>query len=516
MQSYGGSLMRRLIRPSQEERGQATAWFVAVSILLFAIMAFSVDVGFWFVDRRHAQNQVDAAVLAGVLELPAPAPADGATSPDVQAAAAVAHDWLNRNNRIGQTTVDSKCREDPDEGYTLVEGGFAFGDWDSTVGYKKIRACVRRDGFLLFARILDLTDVQVPAVAAAGLRQLPGRYAIYAMRPGMCSGAANTLFFSGQGTVTLLGEGNSYTESACNDAFHVNGTEVRVITDGEHDVIGGAMGCASDPDLSTCVHPPGDPNTGNIVENFSPDLDDPFGCPPDAPDGLCVDPPPGVFSTTDACNGAPDVTLTSDGTLAEGTYFCPVRIQGNGTEVLLTGDEYVFKAGLTVEGGCDDVDLTDCTSLTSGGNEVLLFFTCSSYPCAGVDPAPFEVKGNFSDEALAANIKKLDIKGHSSYANIAIWVDRTAGGDRRCEGSVDDGTHNLGVDSISFEGTAHIGVDGNIYAVGTTIDMGGGAGAKFTLNGTIVGDRVCFRGQAEYEVQWDASAQAQFEMYLIE
>ena len=87
---------RRLHR---EESGQVTAWFVVLIVVFLGIMAFTVDTGFWLLDRRHAQNQVDAAVLAGVQELH--------LSPEH--AAVAAQDWLNRNNRTGQGVVQSEC-----------------------------------------------------------------------------------------------------------------------------------------------------------------------------------------------------------------------------------------------------------------------------------------------------------------------------------------------------------------------------------------------------------------------
>ncbi len=164
-----------LTRFHRAQSGQVTAWFVGSFILFLALFAFTVDLGFWLLERRHAQNDVDAAVLAGVQELPLA---------DPQAAADAAQDWLNRNSRT--VTEVSECAIDPslnpDENYSLVLDGFAFADIDEDGDYERLRACIRRDGFIFFSALLEVTGIKVPAVAAAKVDELedPGNFAIFA------------------------------------------------------------------------------------------------------------------------------------------------------------------------------------------------------------------------------------------------------------------------------------------------------------------------------------------------
>ena len=75
--------MVRNVRKS--ESGQVVAFVVGILLVLFGFVALSLDVGFWFLDRRLAQNQADAASLAAVQELP---------SADMTVAEAVALDYL--------------------------------------------------------------------------------------------------------------------------------------------------------------------------------------------------------------------------------------------------------------------------------------------------------------------------------------------------------------------------------------------------------------------------------------
>src|SRR5688572_32341508 len=57
-------------RVSRSESGQVTAYFVAISIVVFGLMAFAIDIGFFFHARRVAQNAADPGALAGAAYLP--------------------------------------------------------------------------------------------------------------------------------------------------------------------------------------------------------------------------------------------------------------------------------------------------------------------------------------------------------------------------------------------------------------------------------------------------------------
>ena len=82
--------------------------------------------------------------------------------------AAIAQNWLERN---GENKSICDANNSPD--YSLFQDGFAFVDLDSDGAYDKIRACVSREGILVFSRILGLAGVDVRAVAAAGVLESP-------------------------------------------------------------------------------------------------------------------------------------------------------------------------------------------------------------------------------------------------------------------------------------------------------------------------------------------------------
>ena len=56
-------------RASRNESGQVTAYFVGIMIVIFGLMAFAIDIGFFFHARRVAQNAADPASLAGAAYL---------------------------------------------------------------------------------------------------------------------------------------------------------------------------------------------------------------------------------------------------------------------------------------------------------------------------------------------------------------------------------------------------------------------------------------------------------------
>ena len=48
----------------RSERGQVVVFFALLLPVLFAIAAIVLDVGNWYIHKRHLQTQVDAAALA--------------------------------------------------------------------------------------------------------------------------------------------------------------------------------------------------------------------------------------------------------------------------------------------------------------------------------------------------------------------------------------------------------------------------------------------------------------------
>lgn len=120
----------------------------AVGFFLIILLALAVvlDVGWWLHDKRDAQNDVDATVLAGARELP-----------DEGTARALAETWAARN---GVTSGDLNCCQ--------------FEDLSGDGAADLIRARVEREPGSLAGRLLDIGIVTIAAEAAAAKQHAIG------------------------------------------------------------------------------------------------------------------------------------------------------------------------------------------------------------------------------------------------------------------------------------------------------------------------------------------------------
>jgi len=116
----------------------------AMVVLFLIIAAVVLNVGWWLRDKRDAQNDVDAAVLAGAQELP-----------DEGTASAMAEAWATSN---GVEPGDLDC--------------CVFEDLTGDGSADLIRATVEREPGLLGGSLLDVGTVTVTAKAAAAKQRM--------------------------------------------------------------------------------------------------------------------------------------------------------------------------------------------------------------------------------------------------------------------------------------------------------------------------------------------------------
>ncbi len=397
---------------------------------VFRLAGLALDAGLWFFDHRTAQNQAEAAATAAILELP----------DDTAAARDRAEEWLRHNGEdalANALTEAANC-----DGMQAGEARIVFGPGNVTA-----RVCLRRTSAVIFSGLTAITEIRVSAAATAGLVLEPWPYALMAMNPADCQ----SLDVRGQGTVTLLGGGETYTASPCtSNALNVRGEAT--LDAFNHDVCGAARVDGNGVLI------------GSVAE------------------GVCGLPDPWAHLTPPAVGGCASLPVFNDpsqnGTAAnaigQGVY-CSPTVDGNGTEVQLTGGVYVFKNGVTVAGQ---------NTRLFGSAELLIYMTCPSSPCNGSTPPPFDVKGG------ADGLLKLELTGHSGFEHLALWVDRPAASSQNC---------------VSVTGQGDVRIDGNIYAIGCTVHLAGQGNAVFDINSTIIGDKIDFAGQAQYNVNWDAT-----------
>jgi Flp pilus assembly protein TadG len=320
-------------RLHRDESGQMAIVMVLTMLIVFMLFALSFDVGLWYFDHRQAQNQADAAALAGALKLP--------------------------NTGDAKTSVTDSLRDNR----------ASVGDlYSVTFPTNAIRVCVRRDAPGVFAALSNINAVKVSACATAARITSTVPYALMAMNPTACA----ALTFGGNGTINIQGATGSaastYTKSSCSpNAIQQNGNGANAATLNAlaNDVVGTAS-------CSRC-HPP--------ASSGAPVLDDPFAAVP-------VPPISGCHAIS---------TITTSQALPPGCYSSPVSISGNGTVVTVSTGVYILQRGLTITGSAKlTADLNHNGQLDPSEPQTLFYVTCPSSPCAGAVPSPFSVTGQGS------------------------------------------------------------------------------------------------------------------------
>lgn len=155
--------VRRLLAGlHRDERGQTAFLVVLVLLVVFMFFALAFDTGIWYFDHRTAQNQVDAASLAALQELPA--------SPgDTGAATAAAKEWLARNGYAG----GSACSPPTDGTPYVMDEGVVYLDDDRDGSIDSLRVCVRRRSPGIFSKLFGIPFAYVSAAATATLELPP-------------------------------------------------------------------------------------------------------------------------------------------------------------------------------------------------------------------------------------------------------------------------------------------------------------------------------------------------------
>jgi hypothetical protein len=363
-------LRRRILdsatRAHREEEGQAAFLVLLTVIIVFAMAGLSLDAGLWYFDHRTAQNQADAAALAGILELPA----------SEAAAFTQVNEFLVKNGTDTATEGDGVCPTANDANYVDFVDETGDGEADTVI------VCVRRQTSSVFSSLAGLNFVHVSAMATARLIAVPLPYALMALNETECS----TLVVAGQGDVTVQGESESagtYTRSTCNTGLALEGSESQLSADGENDTYSGS---GNNRCLSNCDPPP-------TEEDY---IEDPFAH---------VEPP----SVPSSCQAARTFSSGVNNTLGPGCYL-GLTVNGTGTVLTLSPGVYVMRGPVRFEGGAG-------TTVTSNGAEVLFYMTCSTGACPeneSVAASRFTTQGQVS----------VSLKGHSDYENITIFVDR--------------------------------------------------------------------------------------------
>ena len=170
-------LQRHVSRVHSDERGQVTAYFVGISILLFAIMAFSFDLGLLHLQRRTVQNSVDRPFRCWYLVL-------SPTSNDARLPAS-GHRLLLWPTILRTATWASGRTSRPATTLQTALSTFHVENDVGSVDWTSVKARVDRAQGYIFGRFLGLVGANVPAEAEAvcGAISRANLSVLYSWRP---------------------------------------------------------------------------------------------------------------------------------------------------------------------------------------------------------------------------------------------------------------------------------------------------------------------------------------------
>lgn len=319
------------------EEGQMAMAMVILILGVFVLFGLAFDTGKWYLDHRLAQQQVEAAALAGALQLP---------SGDIDGAVDQA---LTDNGAQVSDRTTAKC--DPP-------------DSDS------VKVCIRRPSGGVFTALSGIKFAWVSASATAKRFAQPVPFSLMAMDPSACS----TLNLTGNGTVSVQGIGSSagtYTRSSCATGLDLSGNQSILKATGSNDTVSGTAS-------SKCL-------SGQCTPLPTPQdvLDDPFASVPVPPlSGPCV---------------AINVKNNQTQTLNPGCYS---SLTINGT-VYLNPGVYILTGGLNMSGNSAVLSADANQNGKLDSNEQVMFYvTCASgglpAACNGANPAQFSTSGQAS------------------------------------------------------------------------------------------------------------------------
>jgi hypothetical protein len=481
-------LTARLFNPlrclQSDERGQTGILFLLTLMMTFGFMSIALDAGLWYLDHRLAQNQVDAAALAGAGYLKE----YGGDPDEFENVRLEVVKYIEANRGTSSDLMDATDCVAPSGGWPTGTGISVDADPRATiityapvsVGYpwsnQDVRVCLRRTSPSLLSSLAGMTGIHVSAVASAKVKVQITEFALMAMDPeNSCS---DPPLSSGGGAKVSLDNGWTYTEDAClTNAININGGG-NITTIGSHWMVGGTTN--------------GPPNlTGTQLEQ-SENLPDPYESnirfqQPSPPFTNC-------YKDNQVVAGQPSIrTMITAKELRPGCYADRLSIGNSDGIVFMRSGTYVFLDGMNVTGGSAGLKV-----LTTATDGVLLYFTCDANGCAD----------NGSEGIVNAGINlsagQNDLEPLSTNNNFLFWVDRNAN------------ANTVQPCTVTLPGNGSSSFQGRIYALHCDLTFAGSSATAGPLKLSIVASEIKFTGGTEYNIDYDDFPIPLFTMYLSE
>jgi hypothetical protein len=422
--------------------------FLASSVVFLGMAGFGMEVGTWYLERRHGQNTADAAAIAGVLQLVQPNP----TFSGAQTAG------INVATDNGYTSGSSNTTVTIQPGtWTGGSGGSFDADASGTCSpsCNAVRAIIVRAVPRSFTSLLmGSAPVNVGEVATAALGVVGDA----------CSVALDGgLGFSGSAAVSTtkcsMASNRNDSQSITFNGVGANKTQTNAI-------LVGAGGCSQNGGGTGCG------GAGNLM--YQPKTVDPYqalqtdksAIPSAVNNTNCksatLDPyNPYQISSGVFCIGVDPNVKNNSGPLKNGVVTVP------------SGTYFFYNAGLTVSGG--QLTCSGCTIIFTGNNVGQLQINGGTVTMSAAKTS------TYADGGATPN----------NYNGILFYMDFNGGGQKR--NAQKCGTGNV---QVSITGSSNITLNGGMYFPNASVCVTGSAFSSQESCLSLVAWSIYFNGNA--------------------
>lgn len=480
------SLISRRLRPPSPERGQVLIIFALSLIVLLAIAALVVDLGFVVMERRHEQDAADPGALAAARYIQPTADTGKMTE--------AACFYARQNGYFPDATANSGstgCVPANDPSGTTLTVNYppsrSAGGYAGRYGYVEVVLSKVLKSF--FASIIGMPNITVATSAVAAFDQgTSGSSSLIALNPTQCSSAkihgggsgGNVSIFPAAG-VTAPG-GYVQVNSNCTNGGAID----NICATGSGSGGAGALTlsgginfsapavfvdgtCAQNGSSGTFSGPGGTPAqlhegaafVGDILAGLLPP---PFGAPTVCPDGLTM----GTAAVPATC------TLKNTVTMTPGTYYGGWKISTPGASVtMLPGIYTIAGGGITDQGG----------TLTSAGGQVLIYGTddpqfaaaCKAGTVTGIScQGVIKLNGGSTINLTGLDASTCAAISACQYAGLLIWQDGNASGAHTPNSDISlAGGNSLYLSGTIYAPSSFVSVSGNSVSTGCTPNANG-------------------------------------------
>lgn len=406
------------------EEGQMAIAMVILLLVVVVLFGLAFDTGKWYLDHRLAQQQAEAAALAGALQLPS-----GTVTTAVNQALA--------DN--GSSSSESTCPND----YTT----------------EYVRVCVRRHSGGVFSALSGIDFAWVSASAKAERIAQPVPYSLMAMDPSACA----SFYLNGNALINVQGIGASagtYTRSDCSTAITISGGNGVLKAQGNNDEVGGATSNCTSGVQCTPV-----PTTQEYLE-------DPFASVPLPPltFGSCASVKVNNGQTQTLNPGCySSLQILGTAYLNPGVYVLTGGLTMSGNSAVLSAD-------------------ANKNGVLDSNEQVMFYVTCPSgsglpTPCNGTNATQFSSSGQsvFKLQGIAGKPRYENISIFvDRTAGPALAVDISGQGSSTMSGAIY--AINSGARITGNGGTLNL----NIAVVTNTLEFKGNGTVNITYNVDLI------------------------------